>query len=80
MVSTFVWQPTQTESKIGSWKGPICIDNMASNSPIGDQFAARALALLNDSFTIKIVNTIRSYLSAEKNEYRADFDEEMRRM
>tara|TARA_R110000751_G_scaffold73023_1_gene147805 strand:+ start:435 stop:1562 length:1128 start_codon:yes stop_codon:yes gene_type:complete len=80
MVSTFVWQPSQTEIKIGSWKGPICIDNMASNSPIGDQFAARALALLNDSFTIKIVNTIRSYLSAEKNEYRADFDEEMRRM
>ena len=58
-----------------SWRGPICIDNMAEGSPLGDQFAARALALLNDSFTIKIVNTIKSYISAEPNEYRVDFDE-----
>ena len=48
---------------------------MAEGSPLGDQFAARALALLNDSFTIKIVNTIKSYISAEPNEYRVDFDE-----
>lgn len=58
-----------------SWKGPICIDNMASGSPLGDQFAARALALLNDSLTITIVNTIGNYLTAEPNEYRVDFDE-----
>ena len=62
------------------WKGPICIDNMSKGSPLGDQFAARALALLNDSFTITIVNTIKSYLTTEPNKYRADFDEEMRRV
>lgn len=91
MVSTYVWQPQKARVKIGeteegvkieetqlttpTWKGPICIDNMASGSPVGDQFAARALALLNDSFTIKIVNTISNYLVAEPNEYRADIDE-----
>lgn len=88
MVSTYVWQPvSHNESEDGQieetpavWKGPICIDNMSKGSPIGDQFAARALALLNDSFTITIVNTIRNYLVADKNEYRADFDEEMRRV
>lgn len=87
MVSTFVWQPrkesiTDENGKvIGSemvepqWRGPICIDNMAEGSPLGDQFATRALALLNDFHTIKIVNTIRSYLAAEPNEYRVDNDE-----
>tara|TARA_R100000734_G_C3316196_1_gene108596 strand:+ start:552 stop:1703 length:1152 start_codon:yes stop_codon:yes gene_type:complete len=86
MVSTFVWQPlvesvkdddgshtrVLTEPK---WQGPICIDNMADGSPLGDQFAARALALLNDSFTITIVNTIKRYLAAEPNEYRIDNDD-----
>jgi len=90
MVSTYVWQPINSlrdkgvpseeeEQEVSCvWKGPICIDNMSAGSPIGDQFAARALALLNDSFTIKIVNTIKSYLAAEPNEYRVDFDDEMR--
>jgi len=45
---------------------------MSEGAPLGDQFAGRALALLNDSFTIKIVNTIKSYLTAEENEYRVD--------
>ena len=43
--------------------GPICIDNMTKNSSIGDQFAARALALLNDTITVKIVNTVARYLN-----------------
>jgi len=43
--------------------GPICIDNMTKNSSVGDQFAARALALLNDTITVKIVNTIARYLN-----------------
>lgn len=84
MVSTFVWQPVENitydeegvmNGKILSepdWRGPICIDNMADGSPLGDQFATRALALLNDFHTIKIVNTIKSYLKAEPNEYRND--------
>ena len=76
MVSTFVWQPNSLEhDAVGDWKGPICIDNMAGSSPLGDQFATRALALLNDSFTITIVNTISNYLIAKPNEYRADFNE-----
>ncbi len=84
MVSTYVWQPIveiikseddDSKNKVFTdpdWRGPICIDNMAEGSPLGDQFAARALALLNDSFTIKIVNTIKRYLSAEPNKYRID--------
>ena len=48
---------------------------MADGSPLGDQFAARALALLNDRFTITIVNTIKRYITAEPNENRVDFDE-----
>ena len=58
-----------------TWKGPICIDNMAPDSPIGDQFGARALALLNDTMTIKIVNTIKRYLVTNKNVNRIDLNE-----
>tara|TARA_R100000152_G_C6755763_1_gene179502 strand:+ start:15 stop:1202 length:1188 start_codon:yes stop_codon:yes gene_type:complete len=88
MVSTFVWQPIKEKKEIGvdeegkkiyeviytepKWRGPICIDNMSDGSPLGDQFATRALALLNDSMTIKIVNTIKSYIAAKPNEYRVD--------
>lgn len=57
------------------WRGPICIDNMAGGSPLGDQFAGRALALLNDSFTITIVNTIKRYLVANPNENRVELNE-----
>ena len=52
------------------WKGSICIDNINENTPIGDQFASRALALLNDTFTIKMISTIKSYLTCEPNEVR----------
>ena len=56
------------------WQGPICIDNMAGGSSLGDQFAARALALLNDRFTITIVNTIKRYLNAKPNTNRVDMN------
>tara|TARA_R110000824_G_scaffold378854_1_gene570488 strand:- start:1185 stop:2426 length:1242 start_codon:yes stop_codon:yes gene_type:complete len=49
----------------GYLDGPICIDNMTKNSSVGDQFAARALALLNDTITVKIVNTIQRYLNEQ---------------
>tara|TARA_Y100001938_G_scaffold131640_1_gene188975 strand:+ start:6078 stop:7208 length:1131 start_codon:yes stop_codon:yes gene_type:complete len=76
MVSTYVWQPIRRdEPEDIDWRGPICIDNMAKGSSLGDQFAARALALLNDSFTIQIVSTIQRYLVGSKNENRFDFDE-----
>ena len=81
-VSTYVWQPSHTtyddegnaiEPK-PTWRGPICIDNMARGSSTGDQFAARALALLNDTLTVTIVSTIQRYLIAKQNEYRVDFN------
>lgn len=77
MVSTFVLQPTNEGS--WGWKGPICIDNMSKGSSLGDQFAARAMALLNDNMTIQIVNTIKRYLVSKPNTNRKDFDE-MQRM
>ena len=81
MVSTFVLQPASENNSEGIWlwKGPICIDNMSAGSSLGDQFAARALALLNDTTTIKIVNTIKRYLTTPPNKNRIDFDE-MQRM
>ena len=85
-VSTMVWQPQVTTSENEDeemevsyteplWRGPICIDNMARGSSVGDQFVARALALLNDTVTVKIVNTIGRYLTADENKFRIDWDE-----
>jgi len=71
-VSTYVYHNSDGDSRIpfqmGELSGPICIDNMTKNSSVGDQFAARALALLNDVITIKIVNTISRYLREEHYE------------
>lgn len=88
MVSTFVCQPTpktdENQMPIPlvdcdwTWRGPICIDNMAKGSSLGDQFATRALALINDTHTIQIVNTIKRYLIADENTNRMDFDEMLR--
>ena len=69
-VSTYIYHHSEGDNvrvpmQMGELSGPICIDNMTKNSSIGDQFAARALALLNDTFTIKIVNTINRYLRPE---------------
>ena len=84
-VSTFVSQPKmeldEDEQPIPIdlckwvWKGPICIDNMSRGSSLGDQFAARAMALLNDNMTIQIVNTIKRYIVSEPNKNRKDFNE-----
>ena len=49
----------------GNLVGPICIDNIHRNSSKGDQFAARAMALLNDKMTVAMVNTIKSYIPKE---------------
>lgn len=46
----------------GFLRGPICIDNMHRNSSLGDQYASRALALLNDNVTVTLVYTIDKYL------------------
>jgi len=62
-VSTYVYQNN-------TYSGPICIDNINSNSSIGDQIAARALSLLNDNITVSMVSTIKSYIKNEPNEMR----------
>ena len=82
MVSTYVYQPKPQFNEEGNslpfeecdwaWKGPICIDNMAKGSSLGDQFATRALALINDTHTIQIVSTIKRYLIAPENTNRIE--------
>ncbi len=86
-VSTYVWQPEKEkiynydgiviDEKLvnPNWRGPICIDNMGANTPVGDQFASRALALLNDEFTMQIVSTIKTYIMDNENENRIDWNE-----
>ena len=71
-VSTFVYQPQDGE---GNWVGPICIDNMNNDSSIGDQFAARVLAFINDNVTVKLVSTLNHRIKTEPNEYRVDKNE-----
>ena len=82
MVSTFVRQKRdiivddETTKEEWYWSGPICIDNMARGSSLGDQFATRAFALLNDNMTVARVNTIQGYLKYKPNENeRVDMDE-----
>lgn len=41
--------------------GPICIDNADADVSLGDQFAGRALALLNDNHSMMNVSTLRGY-------------------
>lgn len=75
MVSTFVYQPSNEDKQWG-WTGPICIDNMARGSSLGDQFATRALAVLNDNMTVARVNTIKGYLRTKPNKNeRVDINE-----
>ena len=79
-VSTFLFSKDngtndRLKYQTGILKGPICIDNMTGGSSVGDQFVARALALLNDVLTVKRVNTINRYLNSDENEYRVDMDE-----
>ena len=51
------------EIESNDWRGPICIDNMSNNAPLGDQMCARAFAALNDIMMIKRVSTIRGYIN-----------------
>ena len=72
-VSTYLLQNVVRDGKEQlEWKGPICIDNMAQGSPLGDQYATRALALMNDTHTMKIVSTIRGYIVNNNEEVRVD--------
>ena len=69
MVGTYVFSSGKhgsLEFQHGELRGPICIDNMTTNSTLGDQFATRAIAMMNDTITIQRVNTIRRYIPEEE--------------
>lgn len=67
---------TEEGREHGHWQGPICIDNMSQDTPLGDQFAARAFACMNDSALRQMVHTVKSILpSNPKDFHRFDFSE-----
>tara|TARA_Y100000593_G_scaffold17268_1_gene34535 strand:+ start:16570 stop:17811 length:1242 start_codon:yes stop_codon:yes gene_type:complete len=60
------------------WSGPICIDNMQSGASVGDQFASRAFACMNDTATLNLVSTLRGYftedMTKEKDTHKVRLD------
>lgn len=72
-VQTYIWAQVGDEY---SWNF-CCVDNLSTNSPLGDQFASRILLLLNDKVAVEIVNTLRNYKShvdKNKNERSKEYD------
>ena len=65
--------PTDFKPEGHSFFGPICIDQTQTDVSLGDQYAARALALLNDSKTFTMVSTLNSYRNYNVV-HRVDFD------
>jgi len=66
-----------TTNKQPYWAGPICIDNLSSGASVGDQFAARAFACMNDTMLVKLVSTVRRYINgheAGQESLRLDWD------
>tara|TARA_R110000765_G_scaffold84868_3_gene163955 strand:- start:7386 stop:8525 length:1140 start_codon:yes stop_codon:yes gene_type:complete len=79
LVSTFMFTLDETKLPFqhGYLNGPICIDNLNSTSSVGDQFATRAIALMNDNIIVKRVSTIDRRLKDREigqTEIRIDFD------
>jgi len=79
LVSTLMFTLEETKTKLqhGYLSGPICIDNLNDTSSVGDQFATRAIALMNDNIIVKRVSTINKRLSEREmgqTEIRIDFD------
>jgi hypothetical protein len=87
LVSTYLFTKEENPSKYsknkafqdGYWSGPICIDNLTSKVSVGDQFASRAISLMNDSIMVARISTIKRYLSEGhtegQEEQRVNFDE-----
>jgi len=50
----------RADSNTKTWRGPICIDNLHNNSSTGDQMAARAMLLKNDTMAYKLVYTLKN--------------------
>lgn len=57
-------------SNSGKWVGPICIDNISSHSPVGDQYATRILTFLNDTLALEMIGTLSTYKKESKDENR----------
>ena len=79
LVSTFMFTLNETKIPLqhGYLNGPICIDNLNDTSSVGDQFATRAIALMNDHIIVKRVSTIDRRLreiEIGQTEVRIDFD------
>ena len=80
LVSTYLFTHGEKNMKCqdGYLDGPICIDNLSDKSSVGDQFATRAIALMNDHIVIKRVSTLSRRLKdyeLGQEEMRIDFDE-----
>ena len=69
---TLAVQSGSTKSEVFFW-GPICIDQTNLDVSLGDQYAARALALLNDKASMNMVSTLNTY-SRYEPEIRVDID------
>ena len=71
-------EPTIDNDEFGyKWSGPICIDNLSSGASVGDQFAARAFACMNDPMLIKLVSTVGRYIQGHtegQEDIRLDWD------
>ena len=81
LVRTFMFiegvEGTSNTFQDGCWDGPICIDNLNDNSSVGDQFATRAIALMNDNIMLKRVHTLSRRLrdrEINQEEIRIDFN------
>ena len=61
--------------KITGWNGPICINTGGKNPSLGDQFAGRALLLMNDSMASQRVSTIGDYLIDQTDRIRIPLEE-----
>jgi len=83
-VNTYLVSKKSATTGKQTWKGhaligPICIDNIHSNSSIGDQLVARALALMNDAQSQKQIYTIKEYVKlaterGDDSDYRLDMN------
>jgi len=62
------------------WRGPICIDNLATGSSLGDQYVSRIMSTMNDKMLVTLVKTIKNYLSGEPDTVRnKDLSSELNR-
>ena len=58
-------KPIPHEKYIVSFSGTVCIDTLHGGTSLGDQLASRALALMNDKNTRKMLKTLEPYLRSE---------------